>query len=87
MNLLKYRILSGLCISAAAKLLYCYLLDLSDGYKNSVAISIKKLARGVGISRSAARRNLHRLERLDMIGISPRYTEDGGRLSNQYMLK
>ncbi|MDF9409906.1 hypothetical protein L7E55_16395 [Pelotomaculum isophthalicicum JI] len=29
----------------------------------------------------------HRLRRLDMIGIASRYSEDGGRLSNQYTLK
>lgn len=41
----------------------------------------------VGLSRSAISRNLNRLRRLDMIGIVPRYSEDGGRLSNQYTLK
>lgn len=86
-DLARYRLCAGLHVPAAAKLLYCYLLDISGGRHNSVVISVKNLAKSVGLSRSATSRNLHRLKRLDMIGIVPRYSEDGGRLSNQYMLK
>jgi predicted transcriptional regulator len=53
---------------------------------NSVVVSIKSLGKSVGLSRSATSRNLNRLRRLGMIGIVPRYSEDGGRLSNQYTL-
>jgi hypothetical protein len=86
-DLARYKLCARLHVPAAAKLLYCYLLDISGGRHNSVIISVKNLAKSVGLSCSATSRNLHRLKRLDMIGIVPRYSEDGGRLSNQYMLK
>lgn len=86
-DLTRYRLCAGLHAPAAAKLLYCYFLDMTGGRHNSVVISVKNLARGVGISRSATSCNLHRLKQMDMIGITPRYSEDGGRLSNQYTLK
>jgi predicted transcriptional regulator len=86
-DLTRYKLCAGLHVPAAAKLLYCYLLDMSGGRHSSVVISVKKLAKDVGLSRSATSRNLHHLKHLDMIGIVPRYSEDGGRLSNQYILK
>ena len=86
-DLTRYKLCADFHAPAAAKLLYCYLLDMSGGRHNSVVISVKNLAKDMGLSRSATSRNLHRLEHLDMIGIVPRYTEDGGRLSNQYTLK
>ena len=86
-DLTRYRLCASLHATAAAKLLYCYLLDMSGGRHNSMAISIKNLAKSVGLSRSATSHNLNRLKRLDMIGIVPRYSEDDGRLFNQYMIK
>jgi hypothetical protein len=71
----------------AAKLLYCYLLALAGGKYHSTALPVRKLASALGLSRSATRNNLHRLERLDRLGIMPRYSEDGGRISNQYTVK
>lgn len=86
-DLTRYRLCAGLHAPASAKLLYCYLLDMAGGRHHSAVISIKSLGKSVGLSRSATSRNLNRLRRLDMIGIVPRYSEDGGRLSNQYTLK
>jgi len=86
-DLTRYKLYAGLHTPAAAKLLYCYLWDISGGRHNSVVISVKNLAKDMGLSRSATSRNLHRLENLGMIGIVPRYTVDSGRLSNQYTLK
>jgi predicted transcriptional regulator len=83
-NLTRYKLCAGLKVPPAAKLLYCYILDISnDNY--SLVISIKNLSKGVGLSRSAVSRNLHRLKRIGMIGIVPQYTDDGGRLSNKYI--
>jgi response regulator of citrate/malate metabolism len=84
-DLTRYKLCAGLPVPAGAKLIYCYLLDTLDGC--GIAISVRKLGKNVGLSRSAARKNLHRLARLDMLDIAPRYSEDGGRLSNQYRLK
>lgn len=86
-DLTSYKLFANHHMPAAAKLIYCYLLDMSGGRHRSVAVSVRSLASDVGISRSATRRNLHKLKHLDMIGITPRFTEDGGRLSNQIMLK
>lgn len=71
----------------AAKLLYCYLHSFAGGQYHSTALPVRKLACALGLSRSATRRNLHRLERLGRLGIMPRYSEDGGRLSNQYTVR
>jgi predicted ArsR family transcriptional regulator len=84
-DLTRYRLTAGLPVPAGAKLIYCYLLDVSD--RCGIAISVGKLGKSVGLSRSAARKNLHRLKRLDMLDITPRYSDDGGRLSNRYRLK
>ncbi len=84
-DLTRYKLCAGLPVPAGAKLIYCYLLDVSD--RRGIAISVRKLGKSVGLSRSATRKNLHRLECLNMLDISPRYSDDGGRLSNQYKLK
>jgi predicted transcriptional regulator len=86
-DLTRYKLFAGLRTPAAAKLIYCYLLDMTGGRHKSITMSVRTLAGDVGLSRSATSRNLHRLRQLGMIGISPRYTEDGGRLSNEYVLK
>ncbi|HCA31038.1 MAG TPA: hypothetical protein DEP23_16535 [Ruminococcaceae bacterium] len=84
-DLTRYRLCAGMKTTPSAKLIYFYLLDVSD--KSEVVMSIVKIAKAVGLSRSATGRSLHRLKRLELISISPRYTEDGGRLANQYQLK
>lgn len=84
-DLTRYRLCARLKTTSSAKLVFFYLMDVSD--KNGVIMSIGKIAKAVGLSRSAAGRSLHRLKKLELIGISPRYTEDGGRLANQYYLK
>lgn len=86
-DLTRYKLCTELPVPPAAKLLYCYLLELSGGRHQNTIVSVKKLAKDMGLSCSATSHNLHRLEKLNMIGIVPRYTEDGGRLSNQYILK
>lgn len=86
-DLAKYRLCSQLPVPPGAKLLYCYLIELSGGIRHRTVLSIRKLAKDTGLSRSSTSRNLHRLEKLNVIGIVPRYSEDGGRLSNQYILK
>ena len=84
-DLTRYKLTAGLPVPSAAKLIYCYLLDVSD--RRGIAISVRQLGKSIGLSRSATRKNLHRLKHMDMLDISPRYSEDGGRLSNQYKLK
>lgn len=83
-DLTKYRLCAGLPAPPAAKLIYCYLVESVD--HSSVILPVKRLAKAVGLSRAATARNLHRLERLNLISIRPRYSEDGGRLANRYEL-
>lgn len=61
-DLTRYKLCAGLHVPAAAKLLYYYLLDISGGRRHCTVLSIKKLAKDMGLSRSATSRNLHRLE-------------------------
>lgn len=84
-DLARYKLCAGLTVPPAAKLIYFYLLDKSNGH--SIAISVKQLGKNIGLSYSATRKNLHRLKRMDIIDIAPRFSDDGGRLSNRYRLK
>lgn len=86
-DLNRYSLCAELKAPPAAKLLYCYLHTLAGGKYQSAALPVKKMASALGLSHSATRNNLHRLERLNRLCIMPRYSEDGGRLSNQYTVK
>lgn len=49
-DLARYRLCAGLHVPAAAKLLYCYLLDISGGRHNSVVILVKILPKAWAFS-------------------------------------
>lgn len=83
-DLTRYKLCAGIPVPPAAKLIYFYLLDKSS--EHSIAISVKQLGKNIGLSHSATRKNLHRLKRMDMLDIAPRFSDDGGRLSNRYKL-
>lgn len=82
---MKYKLCAGMKTPPSAKLIYCYLLDVSEN--GCVILPVKRIAKAVGLSRSAARRSLHRLNTLDMLTVTPRYSEDGGRLANKYTVR
>lgn len=82
---MKYKLCAGMKTPPSAKLIYCYLLDVSEN--GGVILPVKKIARAVGLSRATAGRSLHRLNRLDMLTITPRYNEDGGRTANKYTVR
>jgi DNA-binding MarR family transcriptional regulator len=82
-DLTRYKLLTETKIPPAAKLLYSYLMDRGGGRHGAVLLSSKKLALEVGLSPSAVRRNLHRLQHAGLIRIAARYSEEGIRLSNQ----
>ncbi len=85
-DLARYKLLAGLEITPAAKLLYSYLMDCSGGRHGSVLLSGKKLASEMGLSPSAVRRNLQRLQHIGLIRITVRYSEEGICLTNQITL-
>ncbi|MCD9023483.1 helix-turn-helix domain-containing protein [Cohnella silvisoli] len=82
-DLARYRLLAEVSVSPAAKLVYSYLLDRAGGRNGFVVLSSRRLAAEVGLSASAVRRNLHRLEQHGLIKLTARYSEEGIRLTNQ----
>lgn len=85
-DLARYRLLAGAAVPPAAKLLYSYLLDRAGGRNGVVLLSARRLAAEVGLSSSAVRRNLHRLQQSGLIQLTARYSEEGIRLTNQITL-
>lgn len=81
-----YKLCASIKTTPAAKLLYSYLLNLTND-NSTVIMSIRNLANGVGLSRNAIKNNLLRLERLELIRIIPRHGEDGGQLANKYIIR
>jgi hypothetical protein len=79
----KYIVCGQFRLTGNAKLLYCYLTDSVNG-SQQLTMSSRKIAAVIGISRSAVSQNMHRLERSELIGISPQYPVDGGRMANKY---
>lgn len=82
-DLARYRLMAGVSVPPAAKLLYSYLLDRAGGRNGTVLLSSRRLAAEVGLSTSAVRRNLHRLQQNGLIRLTPQYSEEGIRLTNQ----
>ena len=85
-DLALYRLLAGVAVPPAAKLLYNYLLDRVGRRNGVVLLSARRLAAEVGLSSSAVRRNLHWLQQNGLIQLTARYSEEGIRLTNQIML-
>ncbi|UQZ86418.1 hypothetical protein SK3146_05711 [Paenibacillus konkukensis] len=85
-DLTRYRLLAEAALPPAAKLLYSYLLDFAGGRGGTVWLSSRRLAAEVGLSTSAIRRNLHRLEKNELIQLTSRYSEEGIRLTNKITL-
>ncbi|WFB59587.1 helix-turn-helix domain-containing protein [Paenibacillus sp. BR1-192] len=85
-DLTRYRLLAEAALPPAAKLLYSYLLDLAGGRNGTVWLSSRRLASEVGLSTSAIRRNLYRLEQSGLIHRTSRYSEEGIRLTNKITL-
>lgn len=82
-DLTRYRLLAEVSVPPAAKLLYSYLLDRAGGRNGFVVLSSRRLATEVGLSASAVRRSLHRLQQHGLIQLTARYSEEGIRLTNQ----
>lgn len=82
-DLARYKLIAGVTVSPAAKLLYNYLLDRTGGRHKSVCLSSARMAKDMGFALSTVRRNLHRLQSKGMIRINARYSEEGIQLANQ----
>lgn len=80
---MKYVVLSNMKANSSMKLLYCYMLDLD---KNEITASYRKIGKEIGMKRNTVGLNLRKLRDTGMIKIQSRYSEDGARLSNKFIL-
>jgi predicted transcriptional regulator len=82
-DLTRYRLLVGIALPSSAKLLYSFLLDVAGGGNGTVWLSSRRLAIEMGLSTSAVRRNLRRLEQCGLIRLTSRYSTEGARMTNK----
>ena len=80
---LKYKMAGRLEATITGKYIYTLLCDYA-GAKGRVQLSIGKISKLLNISRTAVRRNLHRLEDSGYILIHTKSDEDGTRKANVY---
>lgn len=82
----EYKVVGQMKTTISGKMLYMLLNELADD-DGVVNISHRKLGKILGMHRSTVSRSLKRLERSGEIYIRSRYTGDGGRLSNEYIVR
>lgn len=80
---MKYKVLSKIGGNSSMKLLYGYMLDL--GVKEFMS-SYRKIGKEIGLTKGAVGRNMRKLRDNGVIKIESRYSEDGARLSNKFIL-
>ncbi|WP_273327800.1 helix-turn-helix domain-containing protein [Vallitalea guaymasensis] len=82
----EFKVAGKIKTTVSAKLIYMLLNKLADK-EGSVQISQKKLSKILGLHKTTVRKNLWRLEKSGYIYIRSRYTDDGGRLANEYIVR
>lgn len=85
-TLSKFKVCGMVNTPATGKLIYLMLGELA-GSNGEIIIPQRKICNALRISKSAASRNLRRLERAGAISIAPAYHPDGGRAPNKYYVK
>lgn len=80
---LKYKMAGSLEATITGKYINTLLCDYA-GAKGRIQISIGKISKLLNISRTAIRRNLHRLEESGYIMIHTKSDDDGTRKANVY---
>ncbi len=80
---LKYKMAGSLDATITGKYIYTLLCDYS-GNVGRLQISISRISKLLNISKTAVRRNLHRLEDGGYIRIYSKSDEDGTRRANVY---
>lgn len=81
-----YKVAGQMNTIISAKMIYMLLNELKNE-EGVVNISHRKLGKILGMHRSTVSRSLKRLERSGEIYIRSRYTSDGGRLANDYIVR
>jgi predicted transcriptional regulator len=82
----EFKVAGKIKTTVSAKILYMLLSEIADE-EGIVQISQKKLSKILGLHKTTIQKNLWRLERSGYIYIRSRYTEDGGRLANEYIVR
>ena len=85
-NMAKYCLAGMLNATAAGKLIYLALLDITDA-NNKVIVSQRRFCEALGISRGTVSRNLRWLRDLGYIDILEQYNDYGGRAPNKYIIR
>lgn len=84
-ELLKHKICGQINAAMSCKYLLSMLIDLCDD-KGEFVMSAKAMHRMIGLSPAAILKNMNRLKTMGYIKVIHRFTEDGGRASNKYIL-
>jgi len=80
---LKYKMAGSLETTITGKYIYTLLCDYA-GAKGRVQVSVGKISKLLNISKTAVRRNLHRLDESGYIIIHSKKDDDGTRKANVY---
>lgn len=82
----EFKVVGGIKSTVSAKMIYMLLSKIADG-EGVVQISQKKISRILGVHKTTVGKNLWRLEKGGYIYIRSRFTEEGGRLANEYIVR
>ena len=69
--------------NSSMKLLYGYILDTGE---QEFTVSYRKLGKAVGMKRNTVGRNMRKLHNAGILRIQSRFSEDGARVSNKFIL-
>jgi DNA-binding MarR family transcriptional regulator len=82
----EFKVAGEIKTTVSAKMIYMLLSEITDR-EGVVQISQKRLSKILGLHKTTVGKNLWRLEKSGYIYIRSRYTEDGGRLANEYIVR
>lgn len=82
----EFKVVGEIESTVSAKIIYMFLSKIANR-EGVIQISQKKLSKILGIHKTTVRKNLWRLEKSGYIYIRSRYTADGGKLANEYIVR
>jgi predicted transcriptional regulator len=82
----EFKVAGKINTTISGKMLYMLLSELADS-NGVINISQRKISQILGLHKSTISKNLRRLEKNGYIYIRSKYTQDGGRLANEYVLR
>jgi DNA-binding MarR family transcriptional regulator len=82
----EFKVAGKINTTISGKMLYMLLSELADS-SGVINISQRKISQILGLHKFTVSKNLRKLEKIGYIYIRSRYTQDGGRLANEYVLR